>query len=226
MSALSSFLQQNFDYDTGRFEDIPRDTPGTPWMIKGDYNVNSTNKITFRYNQLDSSTAVNQSGSSSLGTSRPTLTTNFLTFENSNYTILENLKSGVGEWNSSFATLTNNLIVGYTFQDESRDPQIQLFPFVVIGDGAGSADHGVRHPSRSRRSTCSATRRFQAQDSVTKYTHEPLVDASAARSRSSTRTTRSTSASRAPIRTTRWPTSTPTPTATSPIRTAPRRPSR
>ena len=43
---------------------------------------------------------MNQSGSSSLGTSRQTLTTNFLTFENSNYTILENLKSGIGEWNS------------------------------------------------------------------------------------------------------------------------------
>ena len=40
-------------------------------MIKGDFNLNNTNKITFRYNQLDSSTDVNQSGSSSLGTSRP-----------------------------------------------------------------------------------------------------------------------------------------------------------
>ena len=28
-------------------------TPGKPWMIKGDYNINNANKVTFRYNQLD-----------------------------------------------------------------------------------------------------------------------------------------------------------------------------
>lgn len=169
MSALSSFLQQNFKYDTGLFEDIPKKTPGTPWMIKGDYNLNSTNKITFRYNQLDSSTDVNQSGSSSLGTSRPTLSTNFLAFQNSNYKILENLKSGVGEWNSSFATFTNNLIVGYTFQDESRDQLATLFPFVVIGDGAGSALTAFGSEPFTPFNLLSY-KTFQAQDSITKYT--------------------------------------------------------
>ena len=72
-------------------------------MMKGDYNVNNTNKVTFRYNQLDSSSPVGQSGSSSLGTSRADQhRRKFLTFANSNYAILENLKSGVGEWNSVF----------------------------------------------------------------------------------------------------------------------------
>src|SRR5438045_6944522 len=106
-------------------------------MIKSDYNLSSGNKITFRYNQLDSSSDVGQSGSSSLGTSRQTGTTSFLSFANSNYSILENLRSGVGEWNSVFHNFTNNLLVGYTKQDESRAP-IQLFPYVVIGDGTGS----------------------------------------------------------------------------------------
>jgi hypothetical protein len=138
LSTLSQFLSTNFKYDTGPFDDIPKNTPGKPWMLKGDYNLNSANKVTFRYNQLDSSSDVPQSGSSSLGITRQTNTTNFLTFANSNYRILENLKSGVGEWNSVFGTMTNNLLVGYTKQDESRD-QISLFPFVVIGDGTGGA---------------------------------------------------------------------------------------
>ena len=169
MSTLSAYLQQNFKYDTGLFEGIPKKTPGTPWMIKGDYNLNSTNKITIRYNQLNSSTDVNQSGSSSLGTSRPTLSTNFLAFQNSNYKILENLKSGVGEWNSSFGTLTNNLIVGYTFQNESRDQLANLFPFVVIGDGSGSALTAFGSEPFTPFNLLSY-KTFQAQDSVTKFT--------------------------------------------------------
>lgn len=169
LSTLSSYLSTNFKYDTGPFENIPKTTPGTPWMVKGDYNLNSTNKITFRYNQLSSSTDVNQSGSSSLGTSRPTLSTNFLTYQNSNYKILENLKSGVGEWNSSFATFTNNLIVGYTFQDESRDQLATLFPFVVIGDGAGSALTAFGSEPFTPFNLLSY-KTFQAQDSITKFT--------------------------------------------------------
>src|SRR5262249_13355986 len=75
LTALSSYLATNFKYDTGAFDNISNTTPGKPWLIKGNYNVNNTNKVTFRYNQLTSSTLKNQSGSSSLGTSRPTLGT-------------------------------------------------------------------------------------------------------------------------------------------------------
>ena len=168
LSGLSSFLKTNFNYETGAFENIPKETPGKPWMIKGDYNLSGANKITFRYNQLSSSTDVYQSGSSSLGTSRQTFSSNFLTFQNSNYKILENLKSGVGEWNSAFGTFTNNMIVGYTFQDESRDQLATLFPFVVIGDGSGNPITSFGSEPFTPFNLLSY-KTFQAQDSFTKY---------------------------------------------------------
>jgi hypothetical protein len=170
LSGLSSFLSSNFHYDTGAFDNISRLTPGKPWMVKGDYNINGGNKVTFRYNQLDSSTDVNQSGSSSLGTSRQTGTTQFLTFANSNYQILENLKSGVGEWNSVFGAMTNNLLVGYTHQDESRGDkgQVPLFPFVVIGDGTGGAYTAFGNEPFTPFNLLRYNT-FQAQDSVTKF---------------------------------------------------------
>lgn len=168
LTALSSFLKTNFNYETGAFEDIPKTTPGTPWMIKGDYNLSGANKITFRYNQLNSSTDVNQSGSSSLGLSRQTFSSNFLNYANSNYKILENLKSGIGEWNSAFGTFTNNLIVGYTFQDESRDQLETLFPFVVIGDGSGNPITSFGSEPFTPFNLLSY-KTFQAQDSFTKY---------------------------------------------------------
>lgn len=137
LNRLSSYLSQNFQYETGPYEGITDETPGKPFLIKGDYNVNNTNKVTFRYNQLSSDTDVNLSGSSSLGLGRQTFSNNFLNYEASNYTILENIKSGIGEWNSVIGnSMSNNLIIGYTKQDESRGAIDTLFPFVDIQDGA------------------------------------------------------------------------------------------
>jgi hypothetical protein len=168
LSALSSYLQRNFNYTTGPFDNIDQVTPGKPWMIKGDYNLNNDNKIKFRYNQLTSSTMKNQSGSSSLGTSRPTLTTQFLTYANSNYTMIEDIKSGVGEWNSVFGTLTNSLIIGNTVFDEPRG-DVSLFPFVVIGDGSGSAITSFGSEPFTPFNLLNY-HTFQIQDSVTKFT--------------------------------------------------------
>ena len=167
LSTLSSFLSSKFSYDTGPFDNITKVTPAKPWMIKGDYNLNGANKIKFRYNQVGSSSPIAQNGSGALGTTRQTGTTNFLSFQNSNYAILENIKSGVGEYNSVFGKYTNNLLVGYTYQDESRN-SVQLFPFVVIGNGDGSALTSFgSEPFTPFNLLRYGT--FQLQDSVTKY---------------------------------------------------------
>ena len=135
--------------------------------MKGNYNISNNHKLTFRYNQLNSSTDVLQSGSSSLGTARPVNTSNFLNFANSNYSILENIKSGVGEWSSVFGTFTNDLIIGDTFNDESRKQLATLFPFVVIGDGAGTAYTSFGSEPFTPFNLLTY-KQFQAQDSVTK----------------------------------------------------------
>ncbi|HEV2983976.1 MAG TPA: carboxypeptidase-like regulatory domain-containing protein, partial [Vicinamibacterales bacterium] len=62
MDTLSSFLSSKFKYDTGPYQGISKLTPAKPFLVKGDYNVNSQNKVTFRYNMLNSSTPVNLSG--------------------------------------------------------------------------------------------------------------------------------------------------------------------
>ena len=159
-------LRHNFNYETGPFDNVPKRTPAKPWMIKANYNVNNDNKVTFRYNQLNSSTDSNHNGSGALGTTRQTQSTNFLTFANSNYAILENIKSGVGEWNSVLGSFTNQLIVGDTFNDESRK-KIQLFPFVVIGDGLGSAYTAFGSEPFTPFNLLTY-KQFQLQDSVTK----------------------------------------------------------
>jgi outer membrane receptor protein involved in Fe transport len=171
LDALSSFLSSKFNYNTGPYQGISKTTPGKPFLVKGDYNVNSQNKVTFRYNQLNSDTPVNLSTSSSLGNpgGRSPFTTNFLNFANSDYSILENIRSGIGEWNSVLGSrLTNTFIAGYTHQDESRGAIDTLFPFVDILDGNGVAYTSFGSepftPNNELRYNT-----FQAQDNLTRF---------------------------------------------------------
>ncbi|HUE86270.1 MAG TPA: carboxypeptidase regulatory-like domain-containing protein, partial [Vicinamibacterales bacterium] len=139
LEAVSSLLQNTFQYETGPFEGVADLTPARRYLIRSDFNLNNNNKINFRYTHLDSSTDVSISGSSSLLRGRRPFTTDFLSYQNSNYQILENIRSGIGEWNSIIGTnMSNSLIIGYTKQDESRASRGSVFPLVDIWQGGTS----------------------------------------------------------------------------------------
>lgn len=136
---LSSFLQQNFGYETGPWQGYPSETPATRFLTKLDYNVNERNKLSLRYNHLDSFTDVLASNSSSLGFGNRRSNDRALNFQNSNYQILENIRSLVGEWNSMLGpTMANNLILGYSYHDESRASRGDFFPMVDILEGGST----------------------------------------------------------------------------------------
>ena len=135
LDSLRTFLGSKFDYETGDYEGYNSETPATRFLAKIDYNVNDRNKLSLRYNHLDSNTDVLLSNSSSLGFGNRRTSTQALNFQNSNYQILENIRSLVGEWNSSIGqNMANNLIIGFTHQDESRASRGSFFPFVDILD--------------------------------------------------------------------------------------------
>lgn len=135
LTALSTFLSTNFKYETGPFQDYDFATPAKRLLAKLDYNLNDKNKLTVRYNMLNSSTDQLLSNSTSLGNGNRRTSTDALNFANSNYSILENIKSGVAELNTVVSgKMANNLIFGYTHQDESRGYKSEFFPFVDILD--------------------------------------------------------------------------------------------
>jgi hypothetical protein len=138
LNDLSSYLKQNFDYETGPYQGYDHERPATRFLGKLDFNINESNKLSLRYNHLDSSTDVLVSNSSSLGAGsrRSPPAGTGLNFRNSNYQILENIRSFIGELNSVVGPrMANQLIAGYTTQDESRDSRGTFFPFVDILDG-------------------------------------------------------------------------------------------
>ncbi len=133
LNSLSSYLDQNFGYDTGPYQDYSFETPATRFLAKLNYNLNDRNKISVRYNQLDSITDVLLSNSSSLGFGTRRSNSTGLNFQNSNYQILENIRSVIGEWNSVIGpNKANTLIAGYTYQDESRASRGEFFPMADI----------------------------------------------------------------------------------------------
>src|SRR5690606_28594085 len=110
--------------------------PARRFLIKSDFNLNNNNKFTVRYSQLDSETFQLVSDSSSLGFGSRRTRSTALNFQNSNYTILENIKTTAGEWNAVIGdSIANNLVVSYSSHDESRGPIDTLFPVVDILEG-------------------------------------------------------------------------------------------
>jgi hypothetical protein len=134
LDSLSSYLRNNFDYETGPYEGYDFKIPSRRFLARLDYNLNDRNKLSLRYNLLNSSSDILISNSTSLGLGNRRSSLNSLNFANSNYAILENIRSIVGEWNSSFGNKSNNLIVGYNTSDESRKvisppwfPEVEIF---------------------------------------------------------------------------------------------------
>lgn len=138
LTNLRNYLRNNFGYETGPFQDYDHSTVATKVLAKIDYNINDKNKLSVRYNHLDSSTDILASNSASLGFGNRNVRLEALNFQNSNYIINENIRSIVAELNTRINTnMTNNLIVGYTYQDESRGSRGDFFPMVdILRDGA------------------------------------------------------------------------------------------
>src|SRR6185503_9661808 len=169
LDQLSAFLKTNFNYDTGGYQDYDFSTPAKRYIFKGDYNLNDKNKLVVRYNQLDSYSDILLSNSTSLGAGNRRTSTTGLNFKNSNYAMLENIRSIVGEWNSVIGKdMSNSLILGYTKQDESRKNAAgPFFPFVDILNGSSVYTSFGFEPFTPNNELRYNT--FQLQDSFTKY---------------------------------------------------------
>ena len=169
LDILSAYLAKNFNYTTGGYQNLPAETPGKRYLVRTDYNLNNSNKVSFRYSQLDSSSGKNLSGSTSAGLGRGTFSTAFLNFAGSNYSQLENIKSGIGEWNSVIGqTMSSSFIAGYTKNDESRGDPGKLFPFVDIlaADGTAYTSFGTEPftPNNELR-----YKTYQVKDDITRF---------------------------------------------------------
>lgn len=117
-------------YDTGSYEGFIHNSGSTKGIIKLDWNINDNHRLAFIYNFLDASkdkpahpTAINRRG--------PDFNT--MQFENSGYTINNNIQSFLVELNSNFTdNISNKFQMGYTYFDDYRDPFSSPAPVINI----------------------------------------------------------------------------------------------
>ena len=170
LNNLSAFLANNFAYETGGYQGYDFEVPARRYLIKGDYNLNTSNKITFRYTHLDSISDILASNSSSLGFGNRRSSTQALNFQNTNYQQKEEIRSAIGEWNATFGTtMANSLIVGFTKQNEDRDSRYTgiIFPLVdILEEGTTYTSFGYEPFSRANQLKYDT---FQIQNNFTKF---------------------------------------------------------
>ena len=169
LAALQSFLGTKLNYATGPYTGYSNVVPSTRSLYKLDWNVNENNKFSIRYSELTSSADNLISNSSSLGFGGRRTNTTSMSFQNSGYLQLESIKSIAGELNSRLANnVSNNLIVGYTKNNEDRGRKGALYPTVDILSGGSTYMAFGLDPFTPANQLQYKT--FQIQDNLTYYT--------------------------------------------------------
>jgi hypothetical protein len=138
LDALSTFMKDNFGYNTGAYENFDYKTNSDKFLARLDYNINDLHKLTVRYSQHKSQSDQPISNSNSGGTAgngNRTLLSDGLSmaYENSGYLIQDNTQSIVAELNSTFGSkMSNSLIMSYNYQNEDRAYKSSVFPTIDI----------------------------------------------------------------------------------------------
>ena len=169
LDQLSTFLQTKFNYATGPYAGYNFEVPSTRYIGKIDWNVSDRNKVSFRYSQLDSKSDQPISNSTALGFGNRRDNANSMSFQNSGYSILENIRSFIGELNSQVgANMSNQIIAGITKNDESRGYKGTIFPLVdILNNGTNYVSFGFEPftPNNQLR-----YKTLQFQDNLSIYT--------------------------------------------------------
>ena len=129
LDALSDFLQSNYGYDAGGFDNNTSSLTSDKLIAKIDWNINENNKLSLKHSYVKA-VQLNAPSSNTGSINFFNRAVNFESITNS--TALE-LNTRIGN------KMSNNLVIGYTTVNDDRNPNGGDFPSVQIFDAAGSS---------------------------------------------------------------------------------------
>lgn len=148
LDAISNYLRTTYGYETGPYDNYNTEIKRTKYLGRIDWNINQNHKLTVRYSQVEGgepnpvSTSTSGSGYS-FPTGGGRQSNNHLWFKNTNYFQGANFYSAAVELNSRFGKVANVLRATYTYQNDSRESDSDLFPLVdILKDGTAFATFG------------------------------------------------------------------------------------
>ncbi len=139
LNALRQFLISKYNYDPGSYQAYSYKTQSDKLTAKIDWNINSNNTLSIKYNYLKSSRQTSASNSGSANSSYGRTPGQYaMPFNSSSYTINNNFNIVIAELNSRFGNKSSNkLQVGYTALHDYRSAfSPSNFPLVdILQDG-------------------------------------------------------------------------------------------
>ena len=148
LNTISQYLADTYGYITGPYDNYTTVILRKKLMGRIDWNINNKNHFNVRYSQVKGGEP-NPPSTSTTGTGNTFANgagrtdNNALWFKNSNYFQGANFFSFESELNSTFGRFANILRGTYTFQNDSRESDSQIFPFVdILKDGTPFTSFG------------------------------------------------------------------------------------
>jgi len=141
LSKLRKFLQDTYNYDPGAYQGYSYKTQSDKLTVKFDWNINSRNTLTLKYNYFKSFREIQASNSGSVNSvNGRTSGTTAMPFYGSGYAINNNFKIVIAELNTRISNKASNKFqVGYSaLRDYRALLSPQIFPLVDILDGSGN----------------------------------------------------------------------------------------
>lgn len=133
LNALTTFLRNAYGYDPGGYLDNPSETRSDKFLLRLDYNLSNTHKLTVRHSYTKGEAF-----------KRARSTNSTINFANNSEFFPSTTNSTAVELKSSFGnTKSNNLIIGYTSVVDDRGSIGSDFPRVTINDGANRVVFGT-----------------------------------------------------------------------------------
>ena len=136
MDAIRQRMIDEYDYDPGPYEGYINETNNNKVIAKLDWNINSSNNLSFRYNFLDAKRDlpphpfVLSFANTGRGPNESSLP-----FRNAGYAINNDLHSFALELNSRGNAFANRFFASYNRFRDFRQPFSDPFPTIEIGEG-------------------------------------------------------------------------------------------
>jgi len=140
LERVRNHLISKYNYDPGKYKDFdPFKNKNTKILARIDWNISKNHKLTLRYNDVVG-TSDQQTNATSGPPNNPRnsgrISRQSIAFSNSFYGFKNTVRSMTGELNSSFSPkISNKFLASYTFIQDTRTSNSDLFPFVDIWKG-------------------------------------------------------------------------------------------